>query len=74
VFATCKDGRVYAYDADNGNTLWSAELGRTSPNGIPAMYEANGKQYLVVCSTGELKDKKTKAKNIPKGYVVFALP
>lgn len=74
IFATAGDGKVYAYDADNGNVIWKADLGRTNPGGMPAMYEANGKQYLVVCSTGRLKDKSKKEEDIPKGYVVFALP
>ena len=74
VFAICGDGNLYAYDAENGNVLWSADLGRNNPGGIPAMYEANGRQYLVVCSTGSLKDKKKKEEDVPKGYVVFALP
>ncbi|MBK5271962.1 MAG: PQQ-binding-like beta-propeller repeat protein [Bacteroidia bacterium] len=74
VIATCADGRVYAYDADNGNILWTGNLGRSNPGGIPAMYEANGTQYLVVCSTGRLIDKTKKEEDVPKGYVVFALP
>ena len=74
VFAVCGDGKVYAYDEDNGNVLWSANLGRVNPSGIPAMYEANGRQYLVVCSTGRLIDKAKKEEDVPKGYVVFALP
>ncbi|HUP13686.1 MAG TPA: c-type cytochrome [Niastella sp.] len=74
LFAVCGDGKVYGYDADNGNIIWSADLGRTNPSGIPAMYEANGMQYLVVCSTGALLDKTKKEEDVPKGYVVFALP
>lgn len=74
VFATSGDGRVYAYDADNGNVLWQYDLGRTNPGGAPAMYEANGKQYLVVCSTTRIKDKTKKEEDVPRGYVVFALP
>lgn len=74
VFANCGDGKVYGYDAENGNVLWSADLGRTNPSGIPAMYEANGRQYLVVCSTGALIDKTKKEEEVPRGYVVFALP
>jgi len=73
VFATAGDGRVYAYDADNGNILWKADLGRTNPGGMPAMYEANGKQYLVVCSTGRVKDKTKKEEDVPRGYIVYAL-
>lgn len=74
VFSTCKDGRIYAYDADNGNVIWSKQLGRENPRGIPAMYEANGTQYLVVCSTGALTDKTKKEEDVPRGYLVFALP
>ncbi|MBO9683525.1 MAG: PQQ-binding-like beta-propeller repeat protein [Flavisolibacter sp.] len=74
VFAICGDGKVYAYDEDNGNTIWSYDLGRANPSGIPAMYEANGRQYLVVCSTGRLLDRTKKEEDVPKGYVVFALP
>ena len=74
VFAVCGDGKVYGYDADNGNVIWSADLGRMNPSGIPAMYEANGRQYLVVCSTGALIDKTKKEEDVPKGYIVFALP
>src|SRR5690606_31543245 len=74
VFATAGDGRVYAYDADNGNILWKKEVGRPNPTGIPAMYEANGRQYLVVCSTGNLpRDAQTDGA-VPKGYIVYALP
>lgn len=74
VFSTAGDGRVYAYDADNGNILWKDDLGRTNPGGIPAMYEANGRQYLVVCSTGRPKDKAKKEEDVPRGYIVYALP
>jgi len=74
VFATCSDGRVYAYDSDNGKILWTGDLGRANPGGIPAMYEANGRQYLVVCSTGRLKDKTKKEEDVPRGYIVYALP
>ena len=38
------------------------------------MYEANGKQYLVVCATGKVKDKTKREEDVPKGYIVFALP
>jgi quinoprotein glucose dehydrogenase len=73
LFAICGDGHVYGYDAETGKTIWDMPLGRT-PSGMPAMYEANGRQYLVVCSTGGLTDKTKADADVPKGYVVFALP
>jgi quinoprotein glucose dehydrogenase len=73
IFAICGDGHVYGYDADNGKVIWEKDLGRT-PSGIPAMYEANGRQYLVICSTGGLRDKTKNDADVPKGYIVYALP
>lgn len=54
LFCTGKDGKMYAFDADNGKQLWSYEL-PTGTEGIPAMYEVNGKHYLVVCAATPLK-------------------
>src|SRR6185503_5150761 len=53
LFATALDGHVRAFDAENGNVLWTGDLPR-SPEGIPAMYSVNGRQYLVVCATTAL--------------------
>ena len=73
VFATCKDGKLRAIDADNGKVIWEYDLGRDA-NGIPAVYWQNGREYLVVCATGGLSDRTKKEEDVPKGYVVFALP
>ena len=54
LFCTGKDGKVYAFDADNGKQLWSYEL-PTGTEGIPAMYEVNGKHYLAVCASTPLR-------------------
>ncbi len=72
IFATCLDGVVRAIDADNGKVVWQYDLGRI-PSGVPAMYQANGRQYLVVCATGAVIGKK-KDDDVPKGYITFALP
>lgn len=73
VFATCLDGGIYAFDEDNGNLLWSTRLERV-PEGIPAMYENKGQQYLVVCATGAVTDKSKKEAEVPRRYMVFTLP
>lgn len=81
LFSISKDGKVYAFDADNGKVLWSGEL-PTGTEGIPAMYEVNGRQYLVVIAATPLnwgrgsEEKKKDIKELqPQGsYVVFALP
>jgi quinoprotein glucose dehydrogenase len=74
IFATCKDGKVRAIDANNGAVIWEYDLGRREPGGIPAVYEANGREYLVVCSSGPLIDHSKQEADVPKGYIVFALP
>jgi quinoprotein glucose dehydrogenase len=84
LFATAKDGNVRAFDADTGAVLWTGSLPRGS-EGIPAMYETNGRQYLVVCATTGLTWGKASREggpwtqadgepNGPSAYVVFALP
>ena len=38
-------------NADNGSVLWTYSM-PAATSGIPAMYEAAGKQYLVVAISG----------------------
>lgn len=73
VFATCLDGRIYAYDEDNGNILWQVKLPRV-PDGLPTMYQVNGKQYLAICSVSDPIDKSKPNAEIPRGYIIFSLP
>ena len=41
-----------AYDPDTGEELWAMPLpGNIGSEGLPAMYEEDGKQYLVVSAT-----------------------
>jgi quinoprotein glucose dehydrogenase len=79
VFSTSKDGRVYAFDAENGEELWKSKLPKGS-EGLPAMYEVDGKQYLVVTAATPIKFGRD---GIPEngedpdaqgGYVIYALP
>jgi quinoprotein glucose dehydrogenase len=77
VFATAKGGKLYAFDADNGNILWETTLSH-EPNAQPSMYTFNGKQYLVINATGNFTadsyDHSKKPGALPKAYVVYALP
>lgn len=81
VFSTAKDGHLYAFDADTGDTLWSADLG-CGTEGLPAMYELDGRHYVVVNATTPLTWGRasresgigaTRTKD-QGGYIVFALP
>lgn len=87
LFVAAPDGKVRAYNQDNGKVLWTAELPAAS-EGIPAMYQANGRQYLVVSSSTPFSSGRrvnsggipapeatpASVSSAPKGYVAFALP
>jgi quinoprotein glucose dehydrogenase len=78
IFLAASDGKLRAYDEETGKTLWTVTLPSAS-EGIPAMYEVNGRQYLVVsaCSNPNTAGRGRVAATGPgqvKGYVAFALP
>jgi quinoprotein glucose dehydrogenase len=77
VFSTGKGGKIYAFDADNGNILWETTMSHDT-NAQPIMYRANGKEYLVVNATANFAkdsyDHSIKPGALPKAYVVYALP
>ena len=47
VFTGDMQGRLYAFDADNGKQLWSFNAG-SGARGGPISYAVNGKQYVVI--------------------------
>jgi quinoprotein glucose dehydrogenase len=72
------DGYVRAFDKDTGKILWEHDL-NANPEGIPAVYEVDGRQYVAFCATyydsldpGNISTFQGKAAN--QGYYVFALP
>ncbi len=77
LFATAKGGKLYAFDADNGQVLWSTDLSWDT-QGMPAMYAIKGKQYIVVSAnapfTEESVDRSKEPGALPRSYVVYALP
>jgi quinoprotein glucose dehydrogenase len=76
--ATASDRKFRAYDQDSGQVLWEKDLPRGS-EGVPAVYEIGGREYLVLCvaaGDGRLKIEGGKPP-VPPGpgsYMVFALP
>ena len=75
VFEVGGDRKLRAYDEDTGKVLWTKDVGGSS-SGVPAMYEVNGRQYLVIAvSAGGGRGGAAAApSNLPTGYVAFALP
>jgi glucose dehydrogenase len=49
--ATSSDRKLRAYDEENGKVVWEKELPAAS-EGVPAMYEVAGRQYLALCVSG----------------------
>jgi quinoprotein glucose dehydrogenase len=77
VFVNGRDGKIRAFDEDDGKALWTATL-PAGTEGIPAMYEVNGRQYLVVSASSPLGFGRQVpgfgAAGASSGYVAFALP
>jgi quinoprotein glucose dehydrogenase len=78
IFIAASDGRLRAYDEETGKTLWSVTL-PSSSEGIPAMYEVSGRQYLVISASSNpnTAGRGRTAGSGPdqiKGYIAFALP
>jgi quinoprotein glucose dehydrogenase len=65
--AATKDEKIRAFDKETGKILWEAKL-PAAGHATPAVYEKNGKQYLVIACGG---GKGTKSGD---AYVAFALP
>ncbi len=70
IAATNYDRKFRAFDKTTGKLLWETTL-PFSANATPAVYSAEGRQFVVVCAEG------SKGRpNDPKGgkYIAFALP
>ncbi len=87
VFVATSDGKLRAFDDDNGKQIWFADM----PGGnraVPAMYEVDGKQYIVISATTRVGTGVGAGAGTssampmppvdptapPPAYVVFALP
>ena len=76
VFHAGGDGQLRAYDAGTGRVLWSGSLPAGS-QGIPAMYESGGRQFILVNATqigsGYIRGQTRPGEAPAGGYVAFAL-
>ena len=67
---------IHALDKDTGQTLWETEMD-ANPDGIPAVYEVAGRQYIAFYGAVD-SEKETIAfkpgKPGAQGYYVYALP
>ena len=78
--ATKYEGKLHAYDQQTGKEVWSVDL-PAAAEGVPAVYEVDGQEYIVICATTE-KDaaiphdgpSQTTAGPVKRSYIAFALP
>jgi quinoprotein glucose dehydrogenase len=73
VFTANRDHYLRAYDEQTGKVLWEKQLDFPL-QGIPAIYEAGGREYLVVCDGGVEIGQARGATPTQGVYVAFALP
>ena len=80
IFTGTRDRQIRALDAETGKVLWKAEVG-AGIEGIPAVYEVNGKQYVVYCAASRATTRTHASpwgpasdEPVPGAYVAFALP
>jgi glucose dehydrogenase len=67
IAATNYDAKFRAFDKATGDLLWDTTL-PAAGNATPATYEVNGRQFVVIATSGG----KSKAR-VPAMYVAFAL-
>jgi glucose dehydrogenase len=80
IFTGSNDRKIRALDSSTGKTLWEYEA-PAAIEGMPAVYESNGREYIVFCAAGR---DATHAHSIPGepasqapihgSYISFALP
>src|SRR5690242_2194108 len=73
VFTATRDHFIRAYDEQTGKVLWEKQLNYPA-QGVPVIYEAGGREYLVVCDAGIEIGQGRGATPTQGAYVAFALP
>ncbi|MES1258089.1 MAG: PQQ-binding-like beta-propeller repeat protein [Acidobacteriota bacterium] len=80
IFAGTRDRKVRALDSETGQVLWEAEV-NAALEGMPAVYEIGGREYLVVCAAAQptththaTPGHPASGAKIDGAYVAFALP
>ena len=79
IFAGSNDRKIRALDSSTGKTLWEYEA-PAAIEGMPAVYESNGREYIVFCAAGRdaahVHSPGEPASQAPihGSYISFALP
>jgi quinoprotein glucose dehydrogenase len=73
IFTGTRDRKVRALDSDTGKVLWEHEVD-AALEGMPAVYEVDGRQYVVFCASAQVGLTPATQVTIRGTYVAFALP
>ncbi len=73
IFAGTRNGKVEAIDEETGHVIWEKQLD-TSVEGIPAVYENDGREYVVFCAAAVPAVYPPSQATVHGAYVAFALP
>jgi quinoprotein glucose dehydrogenase len=78
IFTGTRDRKVRALDEETGRVIWETEVS-TGMEGIPAVYEAAGREYIVFCAAAQSEVVPPSSAGPPPvmnngAYIAFALP
>jgi quinoprotein glucose dehydrogenase len=73
IFTGTRDRKIRALDVETGKALWETQVD-AALEGIPAVYEIRGRQYIVFCAAAQAGLTPSAQEKIPGAYVAFALP
>jgi glucose dehydrogenase len=73
IFTGTRDRKVRAFDIETGKMLFEQEV-PMALEGVPSVYEVNGKQYIVFCASAQVGLIPATQKPIDGEYIAFALP
>jgi quinoprotein glucose dehydrogenase len=74
IAATSYDNKIRAFNKDSGELLWEATL-PAAGNATPAIYEVNGRQFIVIAAGGGKAQKRSGIAPVSAAiYVAYALP
>ncbi|HKE25110.1 MAG TPA: pyrroloquinoline quinone-dependent dehydrogenase [Bryobacteraceae bacterium] len=73
LFAGTRDRTIRAFDVDTGKVLWSRDV-PMALEGMPAVYEAGGREYIVFCASAQAGLTAETRRLISGAYIAFALP
>ncbi len=73
LFTGTRDRKVRAFDSRTGKLLWETEVS-AAIEGIPAVYEVHGREYIVFCAAAQADLTAGRQVPIRGAYVAFALP